>query len=184
MISMNGRKLSELESCALGIIGRTQPCTGYSVRKAFQQSLTINWSASTGAIYPLLKKLTAEGLIEESGMAPDKRGGRLLSVTPKGEAVLRAWVTDVHGRIGSPSADLVRTRSYLLPLLHNAEQRRLVGEWRSATKKTLEAIRELKVITKDSPPDRIAFRGSELQLEARLQWLDELEAELAESASA
>jgi len=180
---MNGRKLSELESCVLGVIRRKQPCTGYAVRKVFQQSLTTTWSASTGAIYPLLNKLTAEGLIAVDEAVTDGRGGRTLSVTAKGEDSLRAWLTDVHSGTGAPSADLVRTRSYLLPLLDHAEQRRLVGEWRSVTMNTLAAVRDLKQQTRETPPDRLAFRSSELQLEARLKWLDEVEAEIEDAAS-
>ena len=179
--SMNGRKLSELESCVLGVIRRTQPCTGYSVRKVFQQSLTTTWSASTGAIYPLLKKLTAEGLIAADADALDGRGGRRLLVTAKGDDALRAWLTETDRSIGLPAADLIRTRSYLLSLIDEAAQRRLIDEWRTATSTTLAAVRELGQITKDVPPDRIAFRGSELQLEARLQWLDELAGEIGAS---
>lgn len=176
---MNGRKLSELECCVLIVIKRSQPCTGYSVRKVFQQSLTTSWSASTGAIYPLLRKLLAENLIAEEDVAGDGRGTRRLSITPKGEAALRSWLVDVQPWIASPAADPIRTRSYLLSTLGKKQALVLIEEWRSATAQTLESVRAQALIEKDFPEDRRAFRGTELQLEARLQWLGELTAEFS-----
>ncbi|WP_024803577.1 PadR family transcriptional regulator [Nocardia sp. BMG51109] len=74
----------------LGLL-RDQPATGYELTQRFAQGIGRHaWSAKHSQIYPELRKLTDEGLIEvvEEGA----RGKRVYGVTEPGRAELREWL--------------------------------------------------------------------------------------------
>jgi len=77
----------------LGILAIHPNQSGYEIRKTVQQSVGFFWGESYGQIYPTLKALAAEGLIEP-GLSPS--GGRSTrqeySITPAGEARLKEWL--------------------------------------------------------------------------------------------
>src|SRR5688500_12790894 len=69
--------------------------SGYDLRAFFEQSVRFFWTESYGQIYPILKKLAAEGLV-----APAKRGAAggthprrtVYVITARGRAALAAWL--------------------------------------------------------------------------------------------
>jgi DNA-binding PadR family transcriptional regulator len=173
---MNVQKLGELEHCVLLVIRRIQPCTAYEVRRAFQTSLTTSWRASTGSIYPLLRKLVANGLVTEKAVAGDMRRSRKLAITRNGSRSLKTWLQQSETWIAEPVADPIRTRSFVLEMLPDQAQRLLIGRWIADTKNVLQAINE-GISSCRKAGDRIelrALRGTQLQIEARLKWLAEI----------
>jgi len=71
------------------------PMSGYDLRAFFDQSVRFFWTESYGQIYPILKKLAAEGLV-----APAKRGSAggthprrtVYVITARGRAALAEWL--------------------------------------------------------------------------------------------
>src|SRR5204863_1572686 len=121
-LSMNDTYVpGELEHCVLSVIWRIQPCTAYQVRRAFQTSLTASWRASTGSIYPLLRKLVAKGFVIQAAIPGDRRHGQALKISPAAAQSLKSWLQDSSSWIAEPVADPIRTRSYGLPLLEPRE---------------------------------------------------------------
>lgn len=168
--------LSELDHCVLSVIARLQPCTAYAVRREFQTSLTASWRASTGSIYPLLRKLVAGGHVTQTEVPESARKAKLLSLTPTGTAAVHEWLTTVSDTLAAPVADPIRTRAHLLSSLTLEEAHSLIGRWRGATAKTLRAV-ETRLDQARRDKDEMetrTHRGLQLQLEARLRWLDEL----------
>lgn len=90
-------KKGVLELCVLSILNR-KDCYGYELVSDISKSITI----SEGTIYPLLRRLTKEGLfttyLRESQEGPPRKYYRL---TDKGELVLsdltNQWYSFVHG---------------------------------------------------------------------------------------
>ena len=77
----------------LGILSIEPNKSGYDIRKAVESSVGNFWSESYGQIYPALKQLVAEGLIEPSQPTSGTRKrttGVLL--TEAGRASLREWL--------------------------------------------------------------------------------------------
>ena len=75
----------------LGLLSIEGKQSGYDMRKTIQGSVGYFWGESFGQIYPMLRQLTAEGLIEQSGR--EGRGGRReYSLTAAGHARLREWL--------------------------------------------------------------------------------------------
>lgn len=81
-----------LEYALIGLI-RECPRSGYELRKVFAETAMAGYSGSPGAIYPALRRLEADGLIEGSEQ-PDsrRRPRREYHLTPAGEAVLQEWL--------------------------------------------------------------------------------------------
>lgn len=90
---MRKRPPTSLEYALLGLI-HMQPQSGYDLRKIFETTPMGHYSSSPGAIYPALKRLDEQGLIE--GEIADRetlRPKRVYKATPHGVETLRAWVS-------------------------------------------------------------------------------------------
>ena len=83
-----------LRHALLGVIKDT-PLTGYDLVRHFQGTVGYLWSAPQSQIYPQLRRMEAEGLVEAK-VAPRGRRAqkRIYSVTDAGMAELRRWATD------------------------------------------------------------------------------------------
>ncbi|MGE5617481.1 MAG: helix-turn-helix transcriptional regulator [Candidatus Woesearchaeota archaeon] len=71
--------------------------SGYDIKQLVDRSTRHFWAASYGQIYPELRRLEEEGLIEGR---PDPAGGRARTVyelTPAGESALREWLLSDAG---------------------------------------------------------------------------------------
>jgi PadR family transcriptional regulator, regulatory protein AphA len=69
------------------------PMSGYALKKASEQSLGNFWNESYGQIYPILKRLAAEGLattsVEKQAGKPDRC---VYALTDKGRRALQRWL--------------------------------------------------------------------------------------------
>jgi DNA-binding PadR family transcriptional regulator len=71
------------------------PMSGYDIKKLVEESTENFWSESFGQIYPALRRLTEEGLIEKAE-APSE-GGRprhVYSINDRGREALAAWLRE------------------------------------------------------------------------------------------
>lgn len=76
----------------LGLLSE-QPLSGYQIKKIVDIRFKFFWSESFGQIFPALKALAAEGLIEEiSARQPDARAQRLYRILPSGQQALADWL--------------------------------------------------------------------------------------------
>ncbi len=70
------------------------PRSGYEIKRLVDKSTRFFWAASYGQIYPELRRLEQEGLIESES---DPQGGRRrirYSLTPAGRDRLRGWLRE------------------------------------------------------------------------------------------
>jgi PadR family transcriptional regulator, regulatory protein AphA len=84
--------LSPTARVILGMLGLGLR-TGYEVKRLSEESTRFFWGASFGQIYPELRRLEAQGLVEAED---DPRGGvkrRAHRLTDEGRARLREWLT-------------------------------------------------------------------------------------------
>jgi DNA-binding PadR family transcriptional regulator len=69
------------------------PMTGYGLRQAIASSVGHFWQESYGQLYPTLRALAAEGLVEaRATRGGPGRPGATYHVTPRGRAALAAWL--------------------------------------------------------------------------------------------
>ena len=87
---------TEMEAAVLGAIWQKGPCTAYSIRKEFLESVSPRWSGSAGAIYPLLQRLEQIGFVESKVNNRGKRNQRDYVISSKGLTVFRRWLRNLH----------------------------------------------------------------------------------------
>ena len=76
----------------LGLLS-IEPMSGYDMRTQLKISMGYFWSESWGQIYPTLKRLVAEGLIQSVAVpATGKRERQVYELTAKGHAHLKQWL--------------------------------------------------------------------------------------------
>ncbi|HPF21891.1 MAG TPA: PadR family transcriptional regulator [Hyphomonas sp.] len=170
--------MTELEACVLSLISLEGPCTAYSIRKQFEESLTSTWHASTGSIYPLIRRLTERDLLSHQDVESDGRGAKEIEATPAGRKAAQAWLKAVPDWVGEPAADPIRTRLNFIRLLAPGDRVPVVEKMMAATKASLSRVEtnrdELAAEGRDF--DALTIAGAQHMLRARLDWLEEVRA--------
>lgn len=167
------RRYSELECFVLGLIWQLGPCSPYDVRRHLQASPSSQWSASAGAIYPLVRRLHALKLLKVKDERTGERARRMYTLTPVGLAVLRQWIgPPLTGDAISVAHDPLRSRARFLKALSPAQRR----DWvRSALATLDEVARRIRAwhdeFAADDPYLAMITEQGELETEARQRWL-------------
>jgi DNA-binding PadR family transcriptional regulator len=72
-----------------------RPMSGYDIKKGIEGSIANFWSESYGQIYPILKRLAAEGAVERiDEPAEGKRPRHVYAITDEGRERLAAWLRE------------------------------------------------------------------------------------------
>jgi len=170
-------RISELQGVVLGIVGRHGVCTAHQVRRALRASPSTYWSASAGAIYPLLKRLTATGHLVSVRDRSDRRRRSLLSLTDKGRRALRSWVLEVSdARVAASIFDAVRSRAFFLGALPLRDRVRFAEGALHALENFVQVARAYEQAgDRDaSALERLAAHGAVLVAQARVEWMREI----------
>lgn len=168
------RSLTELERCVLGVVWLHEPCSAYTVRRDFLTSTSAYWSGSAGAIYPVLERLEALGLVRATELPWGSRTKKEYRVSPKGRRELEAWILPpLESWTAAPTFDPVRTRLVFLELLEPAERRAFIAEAERNLRDKIDEARRLrpKKEAEMSRFDYYSFIGTIFELEGRLRWL-------------
>jgi DNA-binding PadR family transcriptional regulator len=75
----------------LGLLAM-QPRSGYDIKAVVDRSTRFFWAASYGQIYPELRRLEADGLIEGEDAPSGGRRRHVYSITPAGREALLEWL--------------------------------------------------------------------------------------------
>lgn len=93
-MSRKSRDLTTLEFIVLGLIS-LEPQSGYSIVN-YLESETTSWSSSPGSIYPILKRLEQQEIIQgELEMEYETRPRKVYHITEKGEKLLDEWLMEI-----------------------------------------------------------------------------------------
>src|ERR671937_3062920 len=68
------------------------PLSGYDIKTVVDRATRFFWAASYGQIYPELRRLEREGLIEGEDAPRGERGRRVYKLTKTGREALVAWL--------------------------------------------------------------------------------------------
>lgn len=70
-----------------------EPMTGYDLAKRFESSVAFVWHAPDSQIYPELRKMAKDGLLQAEEVAWGPRGKKTqYRITPEGRAAFRDWM--------------------------------------------------------------------------------------------
>jgi PadR family transcriptional regulator, regulatory protein AphA len=138
-----------LRHALLGLLADT-PQTGYDLAKRFELTLADHaWHASHSQIYPELKRMAVDGLVEvvEEGA----RGSRVYGVTADGRAELRRWMFTPLG--DTPARNEFVLRLFMLSSLDLPDVRVLVDRMAGASDaEVVEITAAIERIERETPP--------------------------------
>ena len=119
-----------------------KPRSGYDIRKAIEASLGNFWNESFGQIYPTLKALEGEGLVEKT---QDLQGGRAQRqayvITQAGRACLDEWLREPAAPQTYRVESLVKL--FFGSLIGPAEARAHVARFRAEHQTLVEKYRAI-----------------------------------------
>jgi DNA-binding PadR family transcriptional regulator len=178
MIMGNAGPYSELEYLILAMVGESVN-SGYAMRKEMNRMRGGRWSAESGSVYRVLRRLEKDGLVLEARrVGVPNRERTEYELTPQGEALLHTWLTFPPDRMEMAFlVDPLRTRCYFLFRLKPAEQIRVVKGWLQESKIFIQELqRDVDVITSKgtSSPRVVAYQNLLHLGQARHEWLKKL----------
>ncbi len=84
-------KQSVSQYAVLGLL-RLKPMSGYGIKRFLDQLNPAVWAESYGNLYPLLKRLEGERLVQCRSRMRGRLGRKEYSLTPQGRSVLQRWL--------------------------------------------------------------------------------------------
>jgi len=119
--------------------------TGYNLKKIFDKSIYGVWTANLSQIYRELAILEKKGFvsstIQKQEDRPDKK---VYSITEKGEAAFRDWLSDFPENLSSPKRDEFMLRIFFGSRLEKKELITQFKRFISQKKAYLETLNEIK----------------------------------------
>jgi DNA-binding PadR family transcriptional regulator len=172
---------SELEYLILAMVGEGVN-SGYGMRKEMNRMRGGRWSAESGSVYRVLRRLERDGLvIEARKVGVPNRERTEYELTAQGEGALQSWLTfpPDRGEIAF-LVDPIRTRSYFLGRLKMQDQIRVVKSWLQESKQFVQILqREVETAPKTANIARgLAYHNVLYLAQARHEWLRKLLATL------
>lgn len=166
--------LTELEGAILSEIHHRSARTAFKVRMAFQDSRSLEWRGSAGAVYPAIRRLSARGLIISEPTDSGRRTS-LLSLTPLGITSLENWICDL-ARASSVGLDPFRLRAGMWSQLTNSRRDEALPRLRQAIEDEIKSMEDYMQTLDPVERPRIEL-AIQLNL-TRLHWLDKNESSL------
>jgi PadR family transcriptional regulator, regulatory protein AphA len=181
------RRTSSSTQALLGLL-TIEPMSGYDLGHAVRASLGHIWSESYGQIYPSLKRLAADGLVDRK---TEKRKGKpdrhIYSITKKGRERFAKW-------LAVPPQPEIPRNEMLLKLFFGAQvpAQILIGNVERMVERRRTLLQKFQQVERDeigrnsqypdAPFWRMAARYGQIEMEAHLQWAEETLAELRKLA--
>ncbi|MDQ8757527.1 PadR family transcriptional regulator [Sphingosinicella sp. LHD-64] len=164
--------MTDNEGAFLALVLRTQPATAYQISRIYEESPVSNFNTSKGKIYPMIRRLEMQGLIEKRPVEGDARGAEVLLCTAAGRAAVKAWVQTIrptHLLLEDP----LRTKVQSLDLLDRDEQIAWIVDTKAALHDKLRVLDEYgRSVT--VPFHEAVHDNAVSALRSRMDWLDRL----------
>ena len=149
------------------------PQSGYQIRMAFEKTALGNFSSSPGSIYPALRRLTNQGLVEKR-KTPDGKGERFV-ITRSGTKALHTWIlAPVERKDIEKGTDLLMLR---IAFMDTVNRPQAVASFLRSALSTLENyVLELEQFYRQAsgdmlPSGRLAFEHGVALQKATIKWL-------------
>jgi DNA-binding PadR family transcriptional regulator len=172
--------LSGTARVILGML-RIEPMSGYEIKQAVDQSTRFFWAASYGQIYPELRRLEREGLIQGEQAPRGARRRTVYTLTHSGEEAVRAWLEE------PPAPPELRFEGLLKLFFLRAEERetalRQLKSMRNQNSAALRQLIEIEPAARELPEGSqlLVLRSGIAALEAVEGWLEQAERRLTEA---
>ena len=170
--------MGTLKYAILGLLNK-KSMTGYELKKDFETTLFEFWNAKHSQIYPELKALTENGLVEYkieiTGNVLEKK---VYSITQSGRDEFIKWVNK-RQKIKTIPKDEFRLQLYFSGSMEPKERLSLLNDMLKQHKERLKELGEISKKFEPSPPkdeerfcDYMVFLGAVAREKAQCQWLE------------
>lgn len=170
---MSSGPYSELEYLILAMVSEGIN-SGYAMRKQMTRMRGARWSAESGSVYRVLRRLAKDGLVLEARkVGVPNRERTEYELTSSGAALLDSWLMFPPDRQEYAfMVDPLRTRMYFLGRLKPADQVRVVKTWAQENRLFLEELqRELDANEGEHPMRDLARLNLLYLVQARQDWI-------------
>ena len=169
-----------LKYAILGLLMRS-PVTGYDIAKEFGDGLGCFWRAKHSQIYPELKRLTDDGLIQfRTVIQGERMEKKHYEITDKGKEDFLCWLSqdppldptpkDVF-KLRSYYSQWISTADYLVLLDKQIEKRLAKYTFLSDRLKNVYGDRDIASLTGSDRGDYLVLLGAVMREQTYLDWL-------------
>jgi PadR family transcriptional regulator AphA len=144
-------ELNSVAKVILGFLSREE-MSGYDIKLRVDESTRFFWAASYGQIYPELKRLETDGLIEGTDTPQGGRARRVYRITEKGREALTSWMLDTGSTVELRHEGLLKV--FFADALESGEDRISVLESMAAIHR--RQVRELEVVAESKNAGELA----------------------------
>lgn len=139
------RNKDKLSYIILGLL-RTEPMSGYDLKKKFESEVGEFWQANTGQIYPSLKVLLNDKAVTyDVEIVGEKLEKKTYRITAYGEELFNAWLTHAVDRYPIQKDEFM-LRLYFMDTDNEENMRKLVSDEREVHQKKLNYLLQRKAI--------------------------------------
>jgi len=182
----NNGPYSELEYLILAMVGENIN-SGYAMRKEMNRMRGGRWSAESGSVYRVLRRLEQDGLVNAARkVGVPNRERTEYELTAQGQSLLQSWLMFPPDRAELAfMVDPIRTRAYFISRLKPVDQVRVVKNWLQESKTFVHDLeRDLQASAAHEEPIRHLAQQNLLFLaEARHEWIRKLLANVKNRAA-
>jgi DNA-binding PadR family transcriptional regulator len=132
--------LSNTANVILGFLSRS-PMSGYELKQKIDDSTRFFFAASYGQIYPELKKLEQQGLVEGVAKSQGQRARTEYSITAAGREELGEWLLSAGN--GIEMRDEALLKIFFSSDLPREQQVARIAAMRAERDKSLQRLREI-----------------------------------------
>jgi DNA-binding PadR family transcriptional regulator len=134
----------------LGLLS-LRPRSGYDIKTVVDRSTRFFWAASYGQIYPELRRLEEEGLIEGEDASNGARGRRVYTLTEAGREALHAWLLSSTTTVELRDESLLRL--FFADALPREQALQLLEGRKRGHEEYVEVLRAIDALPGGKDPD-------------------------------
>ncbi len=176
-----------IKTASIPILGllTVRPMSGYDLKKTIDISLKFFWAESFGQLYPQLKKLKDDHLIELLPQAENSgREKKTYKITEQGRKVLADWI--LQNPVIRPQRDELLLKMFFATEGDPSAIRAHCVQSRADAVVLLQKYEAIDQHLRDAPEDRekakywrMTLKLGISQTQNYIQWCDDVEAEFA-----
>jgi DNA-binding PadR family transcriptional regulator len=156
--------------------------SGYAMRRQMQNMKGGRWSAESGSVYRVLRRLQGSSLVfpvRKVGVVNRERTE--YELTPAGEVLVSKWLTDAPAQHELECLlDALRTRTYFLARLDPKRRTQTIKTWMAQNKKLITQL-TAESATKKSDQEGWVAANLLCLAKARQDWLRKMYTEMKET---
>jgi len=142
--------MNAVTPAVLGLLSM-RPRSGYDIKAVVDRSTRFFWAASYGQIYPELRRLEREGLIEGADEPNGARSRRVYRITAAGRKALEEWLLGSTVTIELRDESLLRL--FFADALPRAQALQLLEGRKKGHEAYLEILRAIEALPGGRDPD-------------------------------